>query len=205
MVTGRLITIDGAGGVGKSTTVALTVKYLRSTDRPAHATSQPSRTALGNHIRGHTDTYTGIALACLVAGDRHHQQRVEIMPALADEKIVVCDRYLPSSLVLQVIDGVPAGRVWQLNAGIRVPDVAVVLRADPEVIADRLAARGAHNRFDRRPDDSIARELELFDQVADDLRTRGWPVHVIDCTEHAKNETALAIAHLVGPAAGPSR
>ena len=73
------------------------------------------------------------------------------------------------------------------------------------VIADRLAARGAHNRFERRPDDSIRRELELFDQVAEDLRARGWPVHVIDCTEHAKNETALAIAHLVGPAAGPSR
>ncbi|PPJ02689.1 dTMP kinase [Nocardia nova] len=205
MVTGRLITIDGAGGVGKSTTVASTVEYLRSTGLPAYATSQPSRTVLGNHIRGHADTYTGIALACLVAGDRHHQQHVEIVPALDDEKIVVCDRYLPSSLVLQVIDGVPAERVWQLNAGIRVPDVAVVLRADPQVVADRLAARGAHNRFERRPDYSIARELELFDQVAEDLRARGWPVHVIDCSEHAKNETAVAIAHLVGPAAGPSR
>ncbi|WP_036507888.1 dTMP kinase [Nocardia aobensis] len=205
MVTGKLITIDGAGGVGKSTTVASTVKYLRSIGLPAYATSQPSRTVLGAHIRGHTDTYTGIALACLVAGDRHHQQRDEIVPALDDEKLVVCDRYLPSSLVLQVLDGVPAERVWQLNAGIRVPDVAVVLRADPKVIADRLAARGAHNRFERRPDDSVARELELFDQVAEDLRTRGWPVHGIDCTEHGKNETALAIAHLVGPAAGPSR
>jgi dTMP kinase len=205
MVTGRLITIDGAGGVGKSTTVASTVEYLRSTGLPAYATSQPSRTVLGDHIRGHADTYTGIALACLVAGDRHHQQRVEIVPALDDEKIVVCDRYLPSSLVLQVLDGVPAEQVWQLNAGIRVPDVAVVLRADSKVIADRLTARGVHNRFERRPACSIARELELFDQVAEELRTRGWPVHVIDCTEHAKNETALAIAHLVGPAAGPSR
>lgn len=204
MVTGRLITIDGAGGVGKSTTVASTVTYLRSTGLPAYATSQPSRTVLGDHIRGHTDTYTGIALACLVAGDRHHQQRVEIVPALDEEKLVVCDRYLPSSLVLQVLDGVPAERVWQLNAGIRVPDVAVVLRADPEAVADRLAARGAHNRFERRPDYSIGRELELFDQVAEDLRARGWPVHVIDCTEHGKNETALAIAHLIGPT-GPSR
>jgi dTMP kinase len=101
--------------------------------------------------------------------------------------------------VLQVIDGVPAERIWQLNEGIRVPDVAVFLHADPKMIAGRLAARGAHNRFERDPDRSIGQELEMFDQVAEDLRGRGWPVHVIDCTDLWQYETAIVIANLVVP------
>lgn len=199
MVQGRFVTIDGAGGVGKSTTVKATVEYLRKAGVPAYGASQPSNTMVGSCIRAHADTYTGIALACLVAGDRHHQQNAEIKPKLAAGKVVVCDRYLPSSLVLQVIDGVPAERIWQLNDGIRVPDLAVFLRADPKMIAARLAARGAHNRFERDPARSITRELEMFGQVAEDLRTRGWPVHVIDCTDLWQYETAKIIADLIAP------
>jgi dTMP kinase len=199
MVQGRFVTIDGAGAVGKSSTVKATVEYLHKASVPAFGTSQPSSTMVGSCIRAHADTYTGIALACLVAGDRHHQQNAEIGPELDAGKVVVCDRYLPSSLVLQVIDGVPAERIWQLNDGIRVPDLAVFLRADPTMIAARLAARGAHNRFERDPARSIARELEMFGQVAEDLRRRGWPVHVIDCTNLWQYETARIIAELIVP------
>jgi hypothetical protein len=71
--------------------------------------------------------------------------------AAADEKVVVCDRYLPSSLVLQAIDGLESDTVWRLNAGVYVPDVVVLLNADPPVIAERLRQRGAHSRFERQP------------------------------------------------------
>lgn len=87
-----------------------------------------------------------MALACLVAGDRH--LTAEILPALQAGKVMVCDRYLPSSLVLQGIDGIESDTVWRLNAGIYVPDVAVLLNADHPVIADRLRQRGAHSRFE---------------------------------------------------------
>ncbi|WP_280497203.1 dTMP kinase [Nocardia asiatica] len=199
LLAGRLVTIDGAGGVGKSTAGHATVDYLRKVGIPAYATRQPSDTVLGGYIRAHADTYSGISLACLVAGDRHHQQATEIGPALEAGKVVLCDRYLPSSLVLQVLDGVPAEKVWQLNDGVRVPDVAVFLRADPDVIASRLAARGAHDRFERDPDRSIAQQVELFNQVAYDLRARGWPVHVIDCTDLKPQQTAAFIAGLSVP------
>jgi dTMP kinase len=95
---GMLITIDGPGGVGKSTTVQLVAKALDDGAIPVHTTTEPTRTALGEHIRTGTDTYRGMALACLVAGDRHHHLTAEILPALHAGKVVVCDRYLPSSL-----------------------------------------------------------------------------------------------------------
>jgi dTMP kinase len=88
-----------------------------------------------------------MALACLVAGDRHHHLAAEILPALHAGKVVICDRYLPSSLVLQGIDGIESDTVWRLNAGVYVPDVTVLLNADHHVIADRLRQRGTHSRF----------------------------------------------------------
>ncbi|PXX53964.1 dTMP kinase [Nocardia tenerifensis] len=199
--SGVLVTIDGAGGTGKSTAVAETAEYLRGLGVAVHSTRQPSASELGSHIRSATDTYRGMALACLVAGDRHHQQAVEIEPELAAGRVVLCDRYLPSSLTLQVLDGVAPETVWALNTGVRVPEVAVVLRADPDVISERVRARGAHNRFERATD-FAARELAVFDSVAEDLRSRGWPVHVIDCTRLSPRETAVAVAELIVPLLG---
>jgi dTMP kinase len=53
---------------------------------------------------------------------------------------------------LQALDGVPRQYLLDLNAGIRMPDLAVVLSAAPLSIATRIAARGATHRFNRAPD-----------------------------------------------------
>jgi dTMP kinase len=190
---GMLITIDGPGGVGKSTTVRLVAKALDDRAIPVHTTTEPTRTALGEHIRAGTDTYRGMALACLVAGDRHHHLAAEILPALHAGKIVICDRYLPSSLVLQGIDGIESDTVWRLNTGVYVPDVAVLLNADNPVIADRLRQRGAHSRFERQPDGSRT-ESDLYHRTAAELRTAGWPVMALDCTIQCPETIAMMIA-----------
>jgi dTMP kinase len=190
---GMLITVDGPGGVGKSTTAHLVAQALDDRAIPVHTTTEPTRTALGEHIRAGTDTYRGMALACLVAGDRHHHLATEILPALRTGKVVVCDRYLPSSLVLQGIDGIGSDAIWDLNAGVYVPDIAVLLNADHPVIADRLHQRGAHSRFERQPGGSRA-ESDLYHRAATDLRTAGWPVMALDCTTRRPQAIAMMIA-----------
>jgi dTMP kinase len=87
-----------------------------------------------------------MALACLCAADRHHQLEVEIKPALRQGKVVVCDRYVASSLVLQGLDGLSSDTVWQLNHGVYCPDLTVILNADPQVLDSRLRGRGGHRR-----------------------------------------------------------
>ncbi|MFI5781134.1 dTMP kinase [Nocardia sp. NPDC051570] len=195
---GVFVTIDGPGGVGKSTAVAATTGYLRKIGAPVHSTAQPSSSALGRFVRAHANTYQGMALACLVAGDRLHQQTVEIGPRLDAGRVVVCDRYLPSSLVLQVRDGVSPETVWELNRTVRPPDVAVFLYDEPEAIHRRLTTRGAHNRFEADPG-CVVRELAMFATVADDLIRLGWPVHLIDCAGLELCEIGLMIANLVLP------
>jgi dTMP kinase len=159
---GLLVTVDGPNGSGKSTLIDAVLGQLDA-GPPVHRTRQPSPTPLGQLIRAGEQKYRGRALACLIAGDRLHQLSTEILPRLHAGAIVLCDRYIESSLVLQRLDDVPTDEILALNHGILRPDVRIRLLAEPEILASRLAARPADpsRRFERLPDAS-ERELELY-------------------------------------------
>jgi dTMP kinase len=190
---GMLVSIDGPGGSGKSTIAALVSQRLSARGLHPWATAEPSSTALGRLIRASTDIYHGIALACLVAGDRHHHLAAEIRPHLRDGAIVICDRYLPSSFVLQRIDGVSWEVIGQLNVGAEPPDVAVILNADPLTLRQRMELRGGtHSRFERAPD-GPAIEHALYQDTVSRLHALGWQICEIDTT----NRTAASAAAIV--------
>jgi dTMP kinase len=187
-----LVSIDGPGGSGKSTLTALITAQLASHGVPVYPTTEPSPTPLGQLIRASTDTYTGMALACLVAGDRYHHLATEIRPRLAVGQTVICDRYFPSSLVLQRMDGVGLDVITGLNSSADRPDLAVILNGDPHVIAARLTARGRRSRFERQPGSSVT-ESRLYHDTAVRLADAGWPVCIIDVTTRSACEAAMMI------------
>lgn len=88
-------------------------------------------------------------MACLVAADRYHHLITDIRPRLAAGAIVICDRYVASSYVLQRMDGVSLEFIDAINDGADVPDLAVILTAAPEVAADRIYRRGSYGRFEQ--------------------------------------------------------
>lgn len=191
--SGLFVSIDGPGGAGKTTTGALISTLLAERGMPVHATTEPTRTQLGELIRAGTYTYTGMALACLVAGDRHHHLVSEIRPARQAGAIVLCDRYLPSSLVLQRIDGLDWDTIQHLNTGVDRPDLAVILNADPAVLTKRISQRGGpHSRFEREHSGSQA-ESELYKDTAARLAALGWAVCEIDSTGRTAGEVAAIV------------
>ncbi|MGW5721947.1 dTMP kinase [Amycolatopsis sp. NPDC003865] len=189
---GTLVTFEGPGGVGKTTVTALVAELLEADGVPVHATVQPSRSPLGDLARHGTDTYRGMALACLCAADRHHQLAIEIIPALAEGKVVLCDRYVASSLVLQGLDDIPLDVVWALNHGAYRPDLVCALNDAPADVESRLRVRGGHSRFERTPGSSL-RETYGYLAATTFLHDQGWPVQVIDCAEDPRTTAGTIV------------
>lgn len=162
---GLFVTVDGPNGSGKSTLIAA-VHTLLKRDLAVHCTRQPSPTPLGDLLRESEQEYRGRALACLIAGDRLAQLENEIIPQLQVGQVVLCDRYIESSLVLQRLDDVSTEEILHINRGILRPDVRIRLLAQPEILARRLATRPPDpaRRFERLPGAS-ERELKLYEDA----------------------------------------
>jgi dTMP kinase len=176
---GRFITLDGPGGVGKSTTLATLAGLLRDQGESVHTTTEPSTRPIGQFTRANADRVHGHALACLVAADRYDHIRHELQPHLDRGDTVLCDRYLASTLVVQRLDDVPEPFLLDLNADVILPDLAVILTAEPAAITRRLRDRGAHHRFERDPD-IPAREVDLYQHAGRTLRGMGVAVLTLD-------------------------
>jgi len=117
----------------------------------------------------------------LIAADRYHQLATEIRPRVQQGEIVLCDRYMASSYVLQQMDGVPLPFIESLNGHADRPDLAVMLLTDAAEAAARVAARGAHDRFQAGISTSRI-EARMYRDAASYLAGRGVPVLTIDTT-----------------------
>lgn len=195
---GMLVTVDGPNGSGKTSLTHAIAAELQDAGERVHVTRQPSPTALGDTVRAAEQRVRGRALACLVAGDRHHQAVSEILPTLRGGLIVLCDRYVESSLVLQRLDDVEVEYILAINAGIPRPDLRIRLLASPEVLAQRLAQRsaGPERRFERTG--GPERELALYAE-ADELLTQREhaPAQVYDTTSTQAGGLAKRAGRLI--------
>ncbi|KWX02275.1 hypothetical protein TH66_11080 [Carbonactinospora thermoautotrophica] len=190
---GLFVSVDGPSGVGKSTTVRRLGERLTAVGVAHHLTAEPTDSHLGRLAYDAVGSSSGPILACLFAADRYlHLERV-IRPRAAAGEIVISDRYLAAGLVMQQLDGMKLDWLRQVNAHADPPDLAVILTAEPGVLAARLAARGAKNHYQRRPDIS-AREAALYEEAADMLAAAGTRVLRLD-TSQQDAETVAAIIH----------
>ncbi|WP_037856924.1 thymidylate kinase [Streptomyces sp. NRRL S-31] len=191
---GFFVSIDGPSGVGKSTTIRELQALLAARNIPARWTAEPPRgDFLGDFTRAHGGQLHGLALACLVAATRYRHVETTIAPALSRGELLVSDRYVASTLVLQRLDHVPMDFLLLLNEHAPKPDLAVILTASPGTIADRVARAGVTHRFRADPQ-APAREVELYRNAADILVGLKSKVLVIDSTALPQSEVARRIA-----------
>ena len=145
---GRLITLEGVEGAGKSTQVETLRAWLAARGVSVLATAEPDGTPLGASLRrvlGELDRVTPLTEALLFAASRaEHVQRV-IRPALVAGQVVLCDRYVDSTVAYQGYGrGVSLETIAQLNRvateGCR-PDLTLVLDLDVAEGLRRVRAR----------------------------------------------------------------
>ncbi|MFE6127544.1 dTMP kinase [Streptomyces sp. NPDC056437] len=191
MTRGLFVAVDGPGGVGKSTVTGLVAQQLQDQGVRVLATREPIDAPLGDLARHSTEEYRGEAMACLMAAGRY-QHGEEICAALESGEVVVCDRYIASSLALQRMDGVDPDFVWLLNERVTMPHLTVLITAQPDVIAKRLADRGTHSRYERM-DGSSHIECAYFHDAGRFIRDKGLRVLDVDATQASPEEVARTI------------
>ncbi|MCD8036484.1 MAG: dTMP kinase [Clostridiales bacterium] len=103
---GKFITIEGTDGSGKSTQIELLMKYLDEKGVDSVLTREPGGTPIGEKIREilldkNFKEMTDITEAFLYAASRNQHVREVIIPALEAGKVVVCDRFIDSSIAYQ--------------------------------------------------------------------------------------------------------
>lgn len=189
---GLFVSVDGPSGVGKSTTARALARVLAAEGRTVHVTSEPSDGPIGRLARELTETVHGAALACLYAADRYHHLNTEILPHLHAGEVVITDRYIPSALVMQQLDGIDPDYLWRINARAARPHLAVLLDADPLVVTERLRDKGPHNRLQKLPSSSHL-EWHHYREVCQRLSDVGWTVLRIDCSATTVDEVTVLV------------
>ena len=103
---GLFITFEGCEGSGKSTIAKMLKEELENANIPCLFTREPGGTPISEKIRNiildpSTPEMTPRTEALLYAASRSQHTAEKIIPALEEGKIVICDRYLESSLAYQ--------------------------------------------------------------------------------------------------------
>lgn len=165
--TGLFIAFEGVEGAGKGTQVSMAERLLRDRGIDVVVTREPGGTATGERIRDLLlDPATGRldprAEALLFAAARAQTVATVIRPALAEGKVVICDRYIDSSLAYQgSARGLGEPDVLSLNVWATqglFPDLVILLHVEPEQ---------GQERRDGEPDRMEAEGQAFFAKVTD--------------------------------------
>jgi dTMP kinase len=150
MVRGKLITLEGGEGSGKSTQARLLTERLRSAGREVVLTREPGGTPFAEQVRefilaSRTAEHGALAEALLFYAARAEHLEKVIRPALSGGRWVVCDRYSDSSRVYQSLaGGLPLETylaLEQIVVAQTVPDLTCILDVPPEAGLRRATAR----------------------------------------------------------------
>ncbi len=159
---GRFVVLEGLDGAGTTTQCERIAAALTAQGIPVVVTREPSDGPIGQQLRLALTGRLGLphrrgaltedTLALLFAADRMDHLASVIEPAVERGDVVLCDRYLLSSLAYQGT-ALPMAWVETINGRARRPDLTLFLQVDAKLAAHRRSARGGeaeHFEVDER-------------------------------------------------------
>ena len=171
---GKLIVLEGAEGVGKTTQIRRLGETLTARGIPFIAVREPGGTAVGNEIRRLVlepgPGFSPRTEALLFMASRSELVERDVGPAIARGEVVLADRFFLSTYAYQIAGrGLPEGDVTNANrfaTGGLVPDLTILLRLPIRDALARTDSRGARDRIEAADDEFHHRVAEAFDGFA---------------------------------------
>ncbi len=158
MKTGKFITFEGCDGCGKSTQLRLLSEFLKESGVPHIFTREPGGGKISESIReillnGKNTEMTDECEALLYAAARAQHLREIVEPALQAGKLVICDRYVDSSLAYQAYArGLGVEFVEKINAFALeryLPDLTVFIDLSPQDAFKRKNGADENDRLEQ--------------------------------------------------------
>ena len=164
MRKGYFITFEGGDGAGKSTQINRLMEHLENCGFDVILTREPGGTDIGEKIRNiildpENKEMDAVTEAMLYAASRAQHVAQVIKPAIEEGKIVICDRFIDSSIAYQGFGRGLGDSVSIINSyavGEYMPDKTVLLKLKPQL---------GNKRISTREKDRIELEAESFHQA----------------------------------------
>ncbi len=179
LLQGLFISFEGIDGAGKSTHINGLAQAFRAQGRVVTLTREPGGTPLAETLRAMVlnDAMDAMTEALLVFAARRDHLRQVIEPALAQDQVVLCDRFTDATFayqgggrgfdlgLLSVLERMVQTTSIDTADLVRQPDVTVWFDLPAEIAAQRLAGTRVPDKFEAQP-------VEFFRRVSDGYRQR---------------------------------
>lgn len=191
-MAGYFIAFEGPEGAGKSTQIGHLKTRLEQDGIPLISSREPGGTQTGDAIRqvllNPELTMTPLTEFLLYSASRAEHVDTVIAPALAQNKVVISDRFAGASLAYQGYGrGVALTFIQELTHSIttRLPDLTILLDIDVHKGLNRIAQRG---QLDRLEQADISFHERVRQGFLEQARAPNWLTFAADQDEHALAE-----------------
>lgn len=198
---GFFITFEGTEGCGKSTQIKLLKAFLEKDGYEVTLTREPGGCELSEQIRSvllsAENTVCPLAELLLFEGARAQHVHEVILPALKMGRVVICDRFIHSTLAYQgYARGLDKELINKLNEiailGCR-PDITIFLNMIPELSFERKGGMDAQDRMELEGLEFHRAVYKGFEQMA---KTDN-DIVMLDVADSTKDQTAETVYKII--------
>jgi len=194
-MNGKFITFEGPDGSGKGTIIKYVKKYLIKNNVDFILTREPGGINISEDIRKVILNKDNTEMddrteALLYAASRRQHLVEKVIPALKAGKVVICDRFVDSSLAYQgYARGIGIDEVFEINKFAiddMMPDLTIFLDVKPEVGLKRITNSNVRVK-DRLDLESIDFHNKVYEGYMKVIEMYNDRIQIVDAEKSIKN------------------
>ena len=201
---GLFITLEGGDGAGKSTQIRNIEKFFAEKGLVVVRTREPGGTEISEKLRAilldsHNTEMSPVTEMMIYAASRAQNVREFIIPALERGEIVICDRFVDSSIAYQAYGRGLGDMVAEVNkyaTGGLTPDITFWMDIDPEAGKARAAKAGDLDRLELEEMEFHYRVYRGYQKIAEDDPCRVMRIDASDTVDNIRDSICSYLEEL---------